>query len=77
MVLRRIPELIATDVGVRSRGTWGPWFSLHRDAPHSVFASSLLKTVKNLSTVQKTQVQSLGQEDPLQTEMAPYSSFLV
>ena len=30
--------------------------------------------VKNLHAVQETQVQSLGQEDPLEKEMAPHSS---
>ena len=32
--------------------------------------------VKNLPAVQKTQVQSLGQEDPLEKEMATHSSIL-
>ena len=32
--------------------------------------------VKNLSAMWETQVQSLGQEDPLKKEMAPYSSIL-
>ena len=32
--------------------------------------------VKNLPAVQKTQVQSLGWEDPLEKEMATYSSIL-
>ena len=30
--------------------------------------------VKNLPIMQETQVQSLGQEDPLEKEMATYSS---
>ena len=30
--------------------------------------------VKHLSTMQETQVQSLGQEDPLEKEMAIHSS---
>ena len=30
--------------------------------------------VKNLPTMQETQVQSLGQEDPLEKEMANHSS---
>ena len=33
--------------------------------------------VKNLPEVWKTQVQSLGQEDPLEKTMAIYSSILV
>ena len=32
--------------------------------------------VKNLPTVQETQVQSLGQEDPLEEGVATYSSIL-
>ena len=32
--------------------------------------------VKNLPTVQETQVQSLGQEDPLEKGMATHSSIL-
>ena len=32
--------------------------------------------VKHLPTMQETQVQSLGREDPLEKEMAPHSSTL-
>ena len=32
--------------------------------------------VKNLPTVQETPVQSMGQEDPLEKEMATHSSIL-
>ena len=32
--------------------------------------------VKNLHAMQETQVRSLGQEDPLEEEMAPHSSIL-
>ena len=42
---------------------------------HSAFFTSLVaQTVKHLSTMQETQVRSLGQEDPL--EKAPHSSTL-
>jgi len=34
------------------------------------------QTVKNLPAMQETQVQSLGQEDPLQKGMATHSSIL-
>ena len=34
----------------------------------------MAQTVKHLSTVQKTRVQSLGREDPLEKEMATHSS---
>ena len=38
--------------------------------------SLVAQTVKHLSTVQKTRVQSLGREDPLEKEMAIHSSIL-
>ena len=34
------------------------------------------QTVKHLPAVRETQVQSLGQEDPLEKEMATHSSIL-
>ena len=34
-------------------------------------ASLVAKTVKHLPTMQETQAQSLGREDPLEEEMAP------
>ena len=34
------------------------------------------ETVKNLTTMQETQVRSLGQEDPLEKGMATHSSIL-
>ena len=36
----------------------------------------MAQTVKNLPAMEKTQVQSLGLEDPLETGMAPHSSVL-
>ena len=36
----------------------------------------MAQTVKNLPAMQETQVQSLGQEDPLQKGMATHSSIL-
>ena len=39
-------------------------------------ASLMAQTVKRLPTMQETQVQSLGWEDPLQKEMATHSSVL-
>ena len=38
--------------------------------------SLVAQTVKRLSKMQETQVQSLGREDPLQKEMATHSSIL-
>ena len=39
-------------------------------------ASLVAQTVKHLSTMRETWVQSLGQEDPLEKEMATHSSTL-
>ena len=37
----------------------------------------MIQMVKNLPAIQETQVRSLGQEDPLEKEMATHSSILV
>ena len=53
-----------------------------RCAPNSIWllssdqASLVAQTVKRLPTMQETQVRSLGQEDPLEKEMATHSSIL-
>ena len=39
-------------------------------------ASLMAKSVKNLPAMQETQVQSLGQEGPLEKEMATHCSIL-
>ena len=39
-------------------------------------ASMVAHSVKNLPAMQKTRVQSLDREDPLEEEMATYSSIL-
>ena len=39
-------------------------------------ASLVAQTVKNLPAIQKTRVQSLGGEDPLEKEMATHLSIL-
>ena len=44
--------------------------------PGSTQASLVAQMVKNLPAVQETQVQSLGQEDPLEKRMATHSSIL-
>ena len=41
-----------------------------------LFLYSVVQMVKNLPAMQKTQVQSLGQEGPLQKEIATHSSIL-
>ena len=42
----------------------------------SLLVFPVAQMVKNSPLVQKTQVQSLGREDPLEKEMAPHSSIL-
>ena len=39
-------------------------------------ASLVAQTVKNLPAMQETWVRSLGQEDPMEKEMATHSSIL-
>ena len=41
-----------------------------------MWTSLVAQSVKNLPTLQETWVQSLGQEDPLEKEMATHSSIL-
>ena len=43
---------------------------------HDMVASLVAQTVKRLPAMQETWVQSLGQKDPLEKEMAPHSSTL-
>ena len=43
---------------------------------HYLFASLVVQTEKNLLAIQATWVQSLGWEDPLETEVATHSSIL-
>ena len=43
---------------------------------YSKWASLIAQSVKNLPAMQKTRVQFLGQEDPLEKEMATHSSIL-
>ena len=42
----------------------------------SLWASLVAQMVKSLPAVRETWVQSLGQEDPLEKEMATHSSIL-
>ena len=51
--------------GLQSMGSQKSWAWL------SHWTSMVAHTVKHLSTVRETQVRSLGQEDPLEKEMAP------
>ena len=45
--------------------------------PNLLYGASLVaQLVKNLPTMQETQIRSLGQEDPLEKGMATHSSIL-
>ena len=46
------------------------------DQPNNIRAFLVVQTVKNLSAMWETQVQSLGQKDPLEKGMATHSSVL-
>ena len=52
--------------------SFGGFFSFHPTTQVTFIA----QMVKNLPVMQETQVQSLGQEDPLEKEMATHSSIL-
>ena len=49
---------------------------LRRAQAGAAQASLVAQMVKNLPAVQESQVRSLGQEDPLEKEMATHSSIL-
>ena len=55
---------------------WTPCVQLKSDGYVSDWASLVAQMVKSLPAVWETQVQSLGQEDPLEKEMATHSSTL-
>ena len=46
------------------------------DTVFLIWASLVAQMVKNLPAMQETRVQPLGQEDPLEKEMATHSSIL-
>ena len=56
----------------------GPWMASQAVAVTvpSLWASLVAQIIENLPTMQETQVPSLGQEDPLEEEMATHSSLL-
>ena len=60
------------------RGTYSPWGHKESDATTQLtFQTSLVaQMVKHLPAMWETQVRSLGQEDPLEKEMATHSSTL-
>ena len=44
--------------------------------PGNVWGSLVVQTIRNLPATQETQVQSLGQEDPLEEGLTTHSSIL-
>ena len=52
---------------------------MHQGIPYVYLYGAFLvaQRLKNLSAMQETWVQSLGQEDPLEKEMATHASILV
>ena len=63
---------LALDGNTSGSGSLGKWPSKLQTS----WASLVTQTVKNLPTMQKTQVRSLGWENPLEEEMATHSSIL-
>ena len=62
-------------------GSYSPWGHKESDTTerphfHFVFRSQVAQTVKRLPTMQETQVQSLGREDPLEKATDTHSSYL-
>ena len=60
-------------------GRWVLYLRHHLGSPPNIYivwASLVSQMVKNLPAIQETQVRSLGQEDPLEKEMATHSSIL-
>ena len=52
-----------------------PWFYLYQFS--FIFLVSSTHSIQDLPAMQETRVQSLGQEDPLEKEMAAHSSIFV
>ena len=63
---------LALDGNTSGSGSLGKWPSKLQTS----WASLVTQTVKNLPTMQKTRVRSLGWENPLEEEMATHSSIL-
>ena len=65
MTCRKPGNKFVTDIGI--------WMLYEA---HFLRASPVVQLVKNLPAMQETQVQSLGQEDPLEKGMQPTPVFL-
>ena len=74
------PSVVRGKILDRHAGKWGPCglFALQRGQTNLSTWEGFPggSVVKNLPAKQETQVQSLGQEDPLEVEMATHSSIL-
>ena len=55
---------------------WNCWRHIHVFSFIIFWASLVSQMVKNLPAMQETQIESLGQEDPLEEEMATHSRIL-
>ena len=60
-----------------TKGTFHAKMGLIKDRNGMDLTEAVAQMVKRLSTMQETQVQSLGWEDPLEKEMAAHSRILV
>ena len=72
-------QLNSTDAGhgpFRLEGRDSGLVTTLADFPHSLEASLIAQTVKNLPAVQETRVRSLGREDLLEKGKATHSSIL-
>ena len=87
--LMRLPDLLPGNhvsaglepsqaAALGDRGTSAKFLSWHHWRKNRIRkkASLVAQTIKNLPVMQKTLVQSLGQEDPLEKGMVIYSSIL-
>jgi len=70
------PSILET-VTQHSTGPTGGWKRSSLPLPPvNIYPPLLTQMAKNLPAMQETQVQSLGQEDPLEKGMATHSSIL-
>ena len=75
---RGAEEIQWREDGLLIKGCWNHWPSLGRrkNSSWTSWTSLVAQTVKRLPTMQETWVRSLGQDDPLEKEMATHSSSL-
>ena len=61
---------------MESQSVGHEWVTSHSLSFYNLYGLFVTQTVKHLPTMWETRVQSLGQEDPLEKEMATHSSIL-